>query len=265
MAAKSPFPGIDPFIEARGLWEDFHDNLILEIKRQLSADLPPGYVARGGSRSYVELVDPVAEENERRGLIPDVAIPRKSQAARDVAAATSFAGVALSEPMMVTALAEVEFREIFIEIWKLAPQHKLVTCIEVLSPTNKRPGTVGWNEYSQKRSVFLSGYANFVELDLLRKGKRHATQDPLPASPYYLLVMRKEEAPRCAAWPTFSTKPLEPIPIPLFPPDRDIILSLQPIIDNIFATMRYHEDMNYDQPLRLALSEEEKGRLKQGS
>ena len=262
MAAKSPFSGIDPFIEARGLWEDFHGNLILEIKRQLSTDLPPGYVARGGSRSYVELVDPVAEENERLGLIPDVAIQRKSQAARPVAALPA-GGIALSEPTMVTALAEVEFREIFIEIWKLAPQHKLVTCIEVLSPTTKRPGTVGWSEYSQKRSVFLSGYANFVELDLLRKGKRHASQDPLPESPYYLLVMRQEDAPRCAVWPAFSTKPLEPIPIPLLSPDPDVVLSLQPLVDSIFVTMRYYEDMNYDQPVRLSLSEEEKGLLKQ--
>lgn len=263
MAAHSPFPGIDPFIEARGLWEDFHDNLILEIKRQLSADLPPGYVARGGSRSYVELVDPVAEESERRGLIPDVAIQKKSRPI-PIATTAPSGGVALSEPVMVTALAEVEFREIFIEVWKLAPEHKLVTCIEVLSPTNKRPGTVGWNEYSQKRSVFLSGYANFVELDLLRKGKRHAVQEPLPDSPYYLLVMRKEDAPRCAVWPAFSTKPLEPIPIPLLSSDPDVVLSLQPLIDNIFVTMRYHEDMNYSQGVRLALSEEEKGLLKLG-
>jgi hypothetical protein len=263
MAAKSPFPGIDPFIEARGLWEDFHDNLILEIKRQLSTDLPAGYVARGGSRSYVELVDPVAEENERRGLIPDVAIQSKSPTAKPAIVHTSPGGVALSEPTMITALAEVEFREIFIEIWKLAPQHKLVTCIEVLSPTNKRPGTVGWNEYSQKRSVFLGGYSNFVELDLLRKGRRHASQEPLPESPYYLLVMRKEEAPRCAVWPAFSTKPLEPIPIPLLSPDEDIILQLQPLVDSIFVTMRYYEDMSYLEPVRPTLSEEEKILLKQ--
>src|SRR5436190_4752050 len=138
MVSKSSFPGIDPFIEARGLWEDFHDNLILEIKRQLSADLPPGYVARGGSRSYVELVDPVAEENERRGLIPDVGIHKTSKPTPKIVTPPSGGGIALSEPTMITALAEVEFREIFIEIWKLVPQHKLVTCIEVLSPTNKK-------------------------------------------------------------------------------------------------------------------------------
>ena len=29
-----------------------------------------------------------------------------------------------------------------------------------------------------------------------------------------------------------------------FSPDPDVILSLQPLVDNIFVTMRYHEDMN---------------------
>ncbi len=40
---KSPFPGMDPYIEACGLWADFHDDLIAEIKRSLAARLPERY------------------------------------------------------------------------------------------------------------------------------------------------------------------------------------------------------------------------------
>jgi hypothetical protein len=29
---RSPFPGMDPYIEASGVWEDFHHNLITEIQ-----------------------------------------------------------------------------------------------------------------------------------------------------------------------------------------------------------------------------------------
>ncbi len=36
----SPFPGMDPFIEACGLWEDFHPKLIAEIERALAAVVP---------------------------------------------------------------------------------------------------------------------------------------------------------------------------------------------------------------------------------
>jgi hypothetical protein len=36
-AHESPFPGMDPYIEACGLWEDFHGDLIAEMKRALAA------------------------------------------------------------------------------------------------------------------------------------------------------------------------------------------------------------------------------------
>ena len=38
-------------------------------------------------------------------------------------------------------------REEFIEITVEDPDLRLVTCIEVLSPTNKRKGSDGWKEY----------------------------------------------------------------------------------------------------------------------
>ncbi|MGO8745097.1 MAG: DUF4058 family protein [Thermoguttaceae bacterium] len=53
--------------------------------------------------------------------------------------------------------------------------------------------------------------------------------------PYCLLVGRKAEAPRCSVWRAYSTRPLPEIPIPLTPPDADLPLSLQPLIDAIYA------------------------------
>ena len=256
MASKSPFPGMDPYVEARGLWEDFHEDLIQEIKRKLSADLPEGYVARTRSRSYVELVDPVAEELERRGIIPDVSIHEDlARVPQSITEASS--GLAVSEPVTMTALAEVEIKENAIEILKIDPDYKLVTCIEILSPTNKRTGSVGWNEFREKRSLLLGGFANYVEFDLLRRGKRHAMVPPWPDSPYYLMVMRKEEAPQCKVWPGFSIKPLETVPIPLLPSDPDVLLPLQSLVDNVFASLRYYEQMKYDRPVTLKLSPEE--------
>jgi hypothetical protein len=32
---KSPFPGMDPYIEVSNLWGDLHDTLIADIKRYL--------------------------------------------------------------------------------------------------------------------------------------------------------------------------------------------------------------------------------------
>jgi hypothetical protein len=69
---KSPFPGMDPYIEACGLWEDFHDDLIAEIKRVLAREVPKGYVVRTRSRSYVVLAQ--AEEKSERPSVPDVSV-----------------------------------------------------------------------------------------------------------------------------------------------------------------------------------------------
>ena len=39
----SPFPGMDPYIEACGLWEGFHNRLIHKIDESLAQILPRGY------------------------------------------------------------------------------------------------------------------------------------------------------------------------------------------------------------------------------
>jgi Protein of unknown function (DUF4058) len=38
-AMKSPFPGMDPFIEARELWEVFRDDLIVETSNKRRSTL----------------------------------------------------------------------------------------------------------------------------------------------------------------------------------------------------------------------------------
>ena len=43
----------------------------------------------------------------------------------------------------------------------------------------------------------------------------------------------------------FFDQPLPPIPIPLNPPDPDITLALQPLIDGIYARTRYGEFIDY--------------------
>src|SRR5437870_330384 len=46
----SPFPGMDPHIEDRGLWPDFHSKLIGEIERKLAAALLERYFVQTGER-----------------------------------------------------------------------------------------------------------------------------------------------------------------------------------------------------------------------
>src|SRR5438876_8974540 len=146
------------------------------------------------------------------------------------------------------ALVETEHREGFLEIREANPQRKLITCLEVLSPSNKRSGTPGWSQYTRKRQVYLEGAANFVEIDLLRGGRRMPMEDDWPDSPYYLLVCRKPEAPHCSVWQAHFLRPLPPLPVPLAPPDPDITLSLQPLVEVVYARSHYEHDIDYRQP-----------------
>jgi hypothetical protein len=45
---RCPFPGMDPYIEMCGLWDDFHADLIAEIKRAIAPQLPAHYAVRKG-------------------------------------------------------------------------------------------------------------------------------------------------------------------------------------------------------------------------
>src|SRR5438132_8911239 len=69
---KSPFPGMDPYIEAHGLWGDFHSGLIEGIHSAVSQALPENYVARTGRRSYIVVIE--SEEKRERHFEPDIKI-----------------------------------------------------------------------------------------------------------------------------------------------------------------------------------------------
>ena len=75
---KSPFPGMDPYIESCGLWGDFHDDLVLRIKYALSRMIPSRYVVRTGERSYLVLVE--SEGKKKRTFQPDVKVAPVSAA-----------------------------------------------------------------------------------------------------------------------------------------------------------------------------------------
>jgi hypothetical protein len=93
------------------------------------------------------------------------------------------------------------------------------------------------------------GKANLVEIDLLRGGDRMPMLDPLPASPYYVLVSRQEQAPLCRVWRADFDQPLPSAPIPLTRPDPDLTVALQPLVDLIYERSRYAQDIDYSRPL----------------
>jgi hypothetical protein len=258
---RSPFPGMDPFIEAFGLWEDFHSKLIGEMERSLASLVPDRYVVRTGERAYVAIAGPSREESDDHlpGLV--LASPTGPEATGPTTAPTLLSGEAETVPVQMEDLFEAEYRELFLEIRQTDREHRPVTGIELLSHSNKRPGTKGWRLYHRKRQAYLRGLANFVELDMLRRGRRMPMAGRWPDSPYYALVSRKQEAPRCAVWPAHFLRPLPVLSIPLAAPDPDITLALQPLVDAIYARSHYDRDIEYHRLLSPPLSPSDAARL----
>lgn len=247
---------MDPYIEACGLWAGFHHHLIEAIFQAISPKLPRGYTADIGFRSYVVLME--AEGKKEHLALPDVAVtqppagkkPRKKKDGVVVALSTE-------ESVPMQAFIAEKFKEAFVEIYAEDEERFLVTCIEALSPSNKRRNTEGWKEYERKRQAMLLGPANFIEIDLLRGGQKMPMLTPWPDSPYTLLVSRASDAPYCRAWRAHFQRRLPPIPVPLFSPDPDLTLDLQPLLENIYSFSRYDERIDYTRPLTPALSDKD--------
>jgi Protein of unknown function (DUF4058) len=259
---KSPFPGMDPYIEACGLWGDFHSHLIERIGEKLADLAPEHYLVRTGERSYVVLVQ--SDGKTRHPFLPDVSITaprgRKKGSKKRGTALAEPAGDA--DPVTMRAFVQEEHRETFVEIYEASAGQRLVTSIEVLSPSNKRPGTEGWDLYQHKRHSVLRGNVSLVEIDLLRGGQRMPMLDPWPDSPYTLLVA-PAGAPLCRVWRAQYQRTLPVTPVPLAKPDSDIPLELQPMIDDIYQRFRYPRSIDYGMPLNPPLDVAETTWLKQ--
>ncbi len=148
-----------------------------------------------------------------------------------------------------------EVRDTWIEIRRL-PDERLVTAIEILSPTNK--GSSGLTEYLDKRHRLRTQGVNLVEIDLLIAGRRLPMAKPLPPGHFFTIVSRasKSEIGDVYAWSI--QRPLPRIPIPLEDPDPDVFLDLAEVFALAYQRGRYARLINYDRPLELPLHPQDK-------
>ena len=159
---KSPFPGMDPYLELH--WEDVHHSLIQYTRDTLQPRLPDELWARVEERVYVE-----ADSEKMRHIVPDLHVSRVYPSSKSQPSVLRETGSAVSEPL-VFELHEPEFTEGYIEI-RDRRNEKVVTVIEFLSIANKSGG-MGQEKYLEKQAEVLRSDASFVEIDLVRGGQR---------------------------------------------------------------------------------------------
>ena len=258
---NSAFPGMDPYIEASALWEDFHSHLIEKIGEKLADLAPDRYLVRTGERSYVVLVE--SDGKRDYSFVPDVSLSevrgRKKPTKKGGAALAELSSE--SDPVSLRPFIQEEHRESFVEIYEANPEQRLLTSVEVLAPSNKRPGTPGWDLYQRKRQRLLLGDVSLVELDLLRGVQRMPMLDPWPDSPFTLLVARAR-AQLCRVWRGYAVRPLPGIPVPLAKPDDDLPVEIQPMVDEIYQRFRYGKSIDYRKPIHPPLDDQETACLK---
>ncbi|MBI4602818.1 MAG: DUF4058 family protein [Planctomycetes bacterium] len=243
-----PFPGMDPYLEKQPYWGDFTPGFIKFLAHELLAQLLPRYEVCVEEYLYL-----AHEEIRLHRVRPDVALTTRRSGP--------------SAPASGIALLEVATEDLEYPAYEPSTQRHLkviqprtgrvVTVIEVLSPTNKAPGEDGIDAYLEKRAEYLAARTNLVEIDLLRGGERLPMAGDLPPGDYYVYVGRVQRKPRCQVigWPWRRMIPA--IPVPLLPEDGDAMVDLQAVFQAMYDFSFYERRLPYQEPLSPPLSEEE--------
>jgi hypothetical protein len=223
----SPFPGMNPYLEQDDVWQDFHQSFIPLVREVLTAQVQPNYVVRVEEHLYIHELP--GEERRFLGR-SDVSIPPAPLPGRRPA------GV-LEAPCFARVPDAVDIeRQSYLEI-RDRRNRELITVLELLSPSNKRPGS-DREQYLAKRLQVLRSPVHLVEIDLLRGGPRLPLDD-LPDCDYYAMVSRAEERPRVGIWPVRLRDPLPTIPVPLRAGDADARLELQLLLHRLYDAAGY--------------------------
>ncbi|HUG93887.1 MAG TPA: DUF4058 family protein [Planctomycetaceae bacterium] len=267
----SPFPGMDPWLEAPDIWPDLHEAFAAEIRRELNRRLPARYYARLEMRPEIGIVGDADEPLSVRRIVPDVALAEHEM----VSTAAEAVGTAvLAEPRMeVSPSVEVRLpgerlKHQFVEIRDADRDHALVTLLEIASPANKRRGA-DRDAYLMKQSEVLDSDVSLVEIDLLRGGDRligGADSELLARMagrhPDYLVgVSRSWRRAADSTLQVFACtvrETLPCIPVPLREGEAEVVLDLQYCFQQAYDAGPYRRGaVDYRQPPRPPLSPED--------
>jgi hypothetical protein len=230
----SPFPGMDPYLEAPTLWPEVHNRLIVGIADMLGPILLPDYYVAIEQRTYLN-----TPTDSLLVGIPDVSVV--SQTSRDRLPSQRPDRIATlsrpGEPQTVTIPLAEEVRERYLEIRETTTA-TVITTLELLSPTNKRPGE-GRDAYLRKRQQVLSSASHLVEIDLLRAGMALPIENVAVTTHYRILLSRRETRPQAQLYGFNLPDPIPGFPIPLKAGADEPVLKLKPILDTLYDRAGY--------------------------
>jgi hypothetical protein len=229
----SPFPGMDPYLEHPTLWPGVHNGLIAALQLSLAPQLRPRYYVAIEERLFIT-------EPDQRVFVgrPDFAIVGQSPA-------ESAAKPSLSASSALTVQVPVpdEVRETYLEVRETGTDYVL-TVLEILSPTNKRPGR-GRRIYEDKRLEVLASRTQLVEIDLIRAGEPMPITGDGSASDYRMLVSRGDCRPNATLYAFGVRQSMPPFALPLKPHDQEPTIDLGLILQDLYDRASYDLRLDY--------------------
>lgn len=227
------FPGMDPYLERPSLWPDVHNSLIAALRDALTPILRPRYYVAIEERTY--LAEP--EDLVFIGR-PDAAVIGRGTPGPEPPGADAGACV-----LAVEVLLPDRLRETYLEV-REAHGGDVVTALEILSPTNKRPGE-GRRLYEEKRLLLLGTRTHLVEIDLLRFGEPMPLRGNGRAAHYRFLISRSHRRPRAELYVFGVRQPIPIFPLPLRPGDEEPLLDLKALLHDLYDRAAYDLRVDY--------------------
>jgi hypothetical protein len=226
---RSPFPGMDPYLEKHPRWQRFHGWYIRKLAELHMAD-----AERLGCVVDVERSIYAREPSGRFVLVgaPDALSGESDFVVRSDSTHASSGSVALAEPRAVHEIViDFDERAVYKQDYLVFKENdqfqRVLAVVELLSPANKEGSYA--EAYGEKRSRFLFSRTNFMEIDFLRAGENpsRALFPELEPTPYFIFVARKTDLGRHeAGFPLRLQDPLPRIGLPLGGGRPDLALDL---------------------------------------
>ena len=232
----SPFPGMDPYLEAPDRWGGVHGALIFTLREMLTRQVAPRFFVDSEDSVYILAPD----DPGRRLARPDIFVSETTS----TAAGRPDQG-RITAPLVLERPQPIEVRYPRLEV-RDTRERRVVATVEVLSPVNKAPGSIGQTEFLRKRTRVMESSAHWIEIDLLRAGAR-----PLEVEghgDYYALLHRADAGDRLEGWFAGLRDRLPTIAVPLLDDLPDVPLDLQEAIEMMYGRYRYDAGLDYDVP-----------------
>jgi hypothetical protein len=202
--------------------------------------------------------DRVYLEGPGREIDPDVWVRRaRAEPSTRPPSLTQSSVTVLEEeeetPLLVT-VPLLEVHDPYITILDRRSGQKVVTVIEVVSPTNKYAG-LGRKLYKTKQQEVLASDVHLVEIDLLRRDPHvlaiHQRTARRRAGDYdYLTCVNRAKGllEQFELYPGRLRKKLPRILIPLADDDPDVALEIQSVLAQTYELGSYRDRIDYSKP-----------------